>query len=175
MKSLAGLLRQTKQLLVEDSLFRNAAFLMASTAVMSVLGFGFWLFVAHLYPPAQIGEASTLISITTLISNISLLGLNAGLVRFLPGSKNQSRDVNAAIITVGLVTMLAAAIYLVIGALFGIHVSLLAAPWHKLAFVVLMATVSLNTLTDAVFVANRRAEYHTAVYAVFGIVKLILP
>lgn len=168
-------IRQAKQAFKEDSLFRNAAFLIASTAVMSVLGFGFWLFIAHLYPPSQIGEASTLISITTLISNISLLGLNAGLVRFLPGSKNQSRDINAAIVTVGLVTMLATVAYLLISGLFGVHISLLATQWHKFAFVALMAAVSLNTLTDAVFVANRRAEYHTAVYAIFGLVKLILP
>ncbi|HSX16853.1 MAG TPA: phosphotransferase [Patescibacteria group bacterium] len=175
MKRLVDLVRQTKQLIIEDSLFRNAVFLVASTAIMSALGFGFWIFVAHLYPPEQIGEASALISVTTLISNISLLGLNAGLVRFLPTSKNQSRDINAAIITVGVVTMLAAAAYLAIGRLFGIHVSLLVTPWHQAAFVVLMAAVSLNTLTDAVFVANRRAEYHTLVYAVFGFVKLILP
>lgn len=175
MISILTRIRQAKQAFKDDSLFRNAAFLIASTAVMSVLGFGFWLFIAHLYPPSQIGEASTLISITTLISNVSLLGLNAGLVRFLPGSKNQSRDINAAIVTVGIVTMLATVGYLVISGLFGVHVSLLATPWHKFAFVALMAAVSLNTLTDAVFVANRRAEYHTAVYAVFGLVKLILP
>jgi len=38
-----------------------------------------------------------------------------------------------------------------------------------------MVTVSFNSLTDAVFIANRRAEFHTATYAVLGVVKLILP
>ncbi|HKU18058.1 MAG TPA: phosphotransferase [Candidatus Saccharimonadales bacterium] len=175
MKRILRLLSDTKQLFIDDSLFRNAALLVASTAVMSVLGFGFWLFVAHLYSPSEIGVASALISVTTLISNISLLGLNAGLVRFLPGSNNQSRDINAAIVTVGLVTMLITAAYLLIGGMFGVHLSLLSETWHKAAFVILMATVSLNMLTDAVFVANRRAEYHTAVYAVFGSIKLVLP
>lgn len=158
-----------------DSLFRNAVLLMASTAIMSVLGFLFWIFVAHLYSPAMIGEASALISITTLISNVSLLGLNAGLIRFLPKSKNQSRDINAALITVGLVTIIAATVYLIVSTLFNVPISLLAEPMHKIAFVVLMSTVSLNSLTDAVFIANRRAEFHTIGYATFGVVKLILP
>ncbi|HSX32747.1 MAG TPA: oligosaccharide flippase family protein [Candidatus Saccharimonadales bacterium] len=168
-------LGRARQAFKEDSLFRNAIYLVASTAVMSALGFGFWLFVAHLYSPSQIGVASALISITTLISNVSLLGLNAGLVRFLPRSKNQSSDINAAIIAVGLVTMLATAVYLVASGFLGIHLSLLTETWQKLAFVFLMATVSLNTLTDAVFVANRRAEYHTLTYAFFGGGRLLFP
>lgn len=142
---------------------------------MSVLGFGFWIFVAHLYTPSQIGIASALISITTLLSNLSLLGLNAGLVRFLPKSANQSADINAAMCMVGGVTIAAAAGYVLIASLLGSNVSLLATNWHKIAFVLLMATVSLNSLTDSVFIANRRAELHTAAYAVLGVVKLLLP
>ena len=38
-----------------------------------------------------------------------------------------------------------------------------------------MVAVALNTLTDSIFIANRRAEFHTLVYTVFGVVKLILP
>lgn len=142
---------------------------------MSVLGFGFWLFVAHLYSPAQIGTATVLISITTLISNISLLGLDSSLVRFLPGSKNQSRDINAAMIVVALAAMLAAAIYVVIGPHLGIQLSLLESNWEKIGFIVLMAVVSLNSLTDSVFIANRRAELHTMTYTLLASVKLILP
>ena len=159
-----------------DSLFRNATYLMGSTAIMSVLGFGFWLFVAHLYSASDIGLASALISITLLISNLSLLGLNSGLVRFLPGSKNQSRDINAALLTVGGSAMAAALCYLVIERLAGGHLSIfIGHMWTWPIFMVLMAAVALNTLTDAVFIANRKAEYHTMVYTSFGVVKLFLP
>lgn len=175
MKRILQLLTKGKQLYLTDSLFRNAALLMASTAIMSVLGFVFWIFVAHLYSPAMIGEASALISITTLVSNVSLLGLNAGLIRFLPHSKDQSRDINASLITVAIATIIAASVYLLVSTLFDVHIALLETPFHQIAFVVLMTTVSLNSLTDAVFIANRRAEFHTIGYATFGIVKLILP
>src|SRR5690242_5878766 len=95
-------------LFAQDSLFRNSVFLIASTAIMSVLGFGFWLFVAHLYTPEEVGAASALIAVATLLGNISLLGLDASLVRFLPTSKSQSRDINSAIIAVGSVALAAA-------------------------------------------------------------------
>jgi O-antigen/teichoic acid export membrane protein len=159
----------------EDSLFRNAVYLMGSTSVMSALGFVFWVFVAHLYKPAQIGEASALIAVTTLLSTLSLLGLNEGLLRFLPKSKDQSRDINAATILVATITLLVSTLYVLVGNRFGGNLTLLASDWHKFAFVILMVTVSLNTLTDAMFIANRKAQYHTVGYTSFALVKLVLP
>jgi O-antigen/teichoic acid export membrane protein/Ser/Thr protein kinase RdoA (MazF antagonist) len=142
---------------------------------MSLLGFVFWVFVSHLYSASQIGVASALIAITTLISNLSLLGLNSSLMRFLPKSKDQSRDINAALLSIVGVTMLAAAVYLFVGGRFGANVSFLSSAWEKIVFIILMTTVTANSLTDAVFIANRRAEYHTRTYATLGTVKLLLP
>ncbi|HSX00796.1 MAG TPA: hypothetical protein VLF67_01020, partial [Candidatus Saccharimonas sp.] len=165
-----------RQLFATDSLFRNAVYLMGSTAIMSVLGFGFWLFVAHLYSPAQIGAASALISISLLISNLSFLGLNSGLVRFLPVSKTPGRDINAALITVMSAAVVAATVYCLFGGSFDGQLAVFDhGRFPGALFVALMAAVSLNTLTDSVFIANRRAEYHTIVYTVFGLIKLVLP
>ncbi|HSX42664.1 MAG TPA: oligosaccharide flippase family protein [Candidatus Saccharimonadales bacterium] len=166
---------RTKHAFLTDSLFRNAALLMSSTAIMSVLGFGFWLFVAHMYKPADVGIASALISITVLLSNLSMMGLSSGLIRFLPKSDNQSGTINAAMITVGGATTIAALLYVLLGAHFGANMSLLANGWHKAIFVVLLSSISLNSITDSVFIANRRAEFHTAAYALLGVVKLLLP
>gem|GEM_PF-621315 len=159
----------------EDSLFKNAVYLMSSTVIMSLLGFLFWVFLAHLYAPGQIGQASALIAVTTLLSTLSLLGLNAGLLRFLPTSKQQSNDFNAATIVVLGTTLVAATIYVLIGNQLSGDFSLLAGSWHKLVFVFFMVLVSLNMLTDAVFIANRRAQYHTICYTSMGSTKLLLP
>jgi O-antigen/teichoic acid export membrane protein len=168
--------RRARELFRADSLFRNAVFLMSSTAIMSVLGFVFWIFVAHLYTAAQIGAASALISITLLISNLSFLGLGSGFLRFLPGSAKPSSDINAGLITVAAATIVSATVYMIFGndfdgslAFFTSHL------WSRVMFVILMAVVSLNTLTDTVFIANRRAGFHTAVYTIFGLLKLALP
>lgn len=177
---IAGLwarLQQAVHLFRTHSLFRNAVYLMLSTAIMSVLGFGFWIFVAHLYTPDEIGAASALISIALLISYISYLGLNASLVRFLAKSEQPSGDINASIIAVGSVAMLASVVVLLVAGKefsdgLGIFTQTLVG---RLAFVVLMAVVAVNTLTDSVFIAWRRAEFHTLTYAVFGVVKLVMP
>lgn len=176
MNYLTKLSRRLITLFKTDSLFRNAVFLTTSTAVMSVLGFGFWLFVAHLYSPSETGIAAALISITALISNLSMLGFNSGLIRFLPESKDQSGDINAASVTVVAATIVATTVYLILQNHFGVSLAFFAHHlWAWPLFLFLMVAISLNSLTDNVFIANRQAEYHTITYAVFGVVKLILP
>jgi O-antigen/teichoic acid export membrane protein/Ser/Thr protein kinase RdoA (MazF antagonist) len=144
---------------------------------MSVLGFAFWIFVAHLYSPAHIGAASALISLTLLVSNLSFLGLDAGFVRFLPGSKRQSSDINAAFIAVASISMAAAALCLFLAAgNFSDGLAFFRDTWTgRFLFIFLMATVALNTLADSVFIANRKAHWHTVVYSVFGTVRLVTP
>lgn len=169
-------LRGLASTLKQQSLFRNASLLIMSTAIMSVLGFGFWLFVAHLYSPEQVGIASALISISALLSSLSMFGLDSALIRFLPGSKNQSRDINTALVSVGILAAVAASAYLVVARMFNLS---MAEPFEwgggLSVFVLIIVVVALNSLTDSVFIANRRAEFHTIVYAVFGLVKLMLP
>jgi len=170
-------LRQGLELFHSDSLFRNAVYLMSSTAIMAVLGLGFWLFVSRLYTPQEIGLASALIAITIFNASMSFFGLNAGIMRFLPGSQNRSGDINAAMVAVSIASMLGAMAYLFwVGDDFSSYLAFFNSGLAgRLSFVVIMALVSLNTFTDSVFIASRRAEFHTIVYACFGLVKLILP
>lgn len=159
-----------------NSLFRNSIYLMGSTIIMSIMGFGFWVFVAHLYTPADIGNASALISLSALLTNVSMLGINASLLRFLARAKDQSRMINAAIIIVGAATIIASLLYLLIGSQFSSSVRFFTgSPLTMLLFAGIMAMISVNSLTDAVFIANRRAEFHTIAYAALGLVRLIAP
>lgn len=159
-----------------DSLFRNAVYLMSSTAVMGALGLGFWIFLARYYQAADIGAASALISITLLIGNLSSLGLADGIVRFLSKSKTPAGDINASMLLVTASSIIATVIYLMVAghALPG-QLGLFARGWGAALLVFLMAAVSLNTFTDSIFIARRRVEFHTIVYACFGVVKLVLP
>lgn len=175
MHKIIQLITRGKHLFDTDSLFRNSVYLIASTAIMSVLGFLFWLSVAHLYTAEQIGSASALIAATTLLGNASLLGMEYSLIRFLPKSKNQSRDINAAIGFVAVAAIIAAIGYILVSPALNIHISHLDDPLLRVGFVVLMVVVALNSLTDAVFIANRRAELHTLTYSVLATVKLLLP
>ncbi len=160
-----------------NSLFRNAVYLMFSTAILSVLGFVFWIFVAHLYSPAQIGSASALIATMLLVSYISYVGLNSSLVRFLAKSKNPSSDINASLLTVGTVAAVASSAVLTFGkSLFTDNLSWFhSSTIGPVLFVLVTVISTLNTLTDSVFISRRQAKFHTIAYGVFGTVRLIVP
>jgi O-antigen/teichoic acid export membrane protein len=143
-----------------DQMVRNSAYLMLSSALQALLGFVFWLIVTHLFNSADVGRASSLVSATTVIAYLALLGLNSTLVRFLPTAQKPD-----ALITAGLLLVAA------FGALIGFgYVLLTPAIAPRLAFVeqhwlfgagfiALTAFASLNLLTDSVFIASRRASF----------------
>ena len=69
---------------------------MLSTRMMIVFGFFFWMINAHLYSAEaeQVGIGTTLISIMTLISSFSLLGLRNSLIKYLSTSDKKNERIN---------------------------------------------------------------------------------
>ena len=80
MKKIISLIKN----IMSDSLYRNSIYLMISTLIMSVLGFVFWMVASRLYSADSIGLATAIISVMGLIVGLSVLGLNAGIIRYLP-------------------------------------------------------------------------------------------
>src|SRR5882672_9164511 len=89
-----------------DSLYRNSIYLMLSTAVQAFFGFFFWIINARLFNTSEVGLATTLISVATLISSFSLLGLNAGIVSYLPTSKEKNNKINTSLTLITITTFL---------------------------------------------------------------------
>ncbi|MFA7169671.1 MAG: oligosaccharide flippase family protein [Candidatus Paceibacterota bacterium] len=163
-------------LFCSDSLFRNSVYLMLSTGVMAGFGFIFWIIATHFYNSEEIGFATALISVTVLISSLSLFGFNSSLIRYLVQSKRPNQMINTAMTIVTLSTVVLSIIYL-----FGIEYfspafhMLFYKPLYAVLFIIFMIAVSLNTLTDSVFVAHRLSKYNFIVYTFFGFTKTILP
>src|SRR5258708_10198537 len=146
--------------LKNDSLYRNAIWLMAGTFVMSGIGVFYWIIATRLYSPKEIGLATTFISIISLITGLSMLGFNITLIRFLPNSKEKEKNINTAFSVVFLASLIFGTIFLI------------ALPdWSdKLLFVrssipiVVMLIIffplnTLNGLTDSVFIAMRESKF----------------
>ncbi|MEU6988105.1 lipopolysaccharide biosynthesis protein [Streptomyces sp. NPDC046324] len=161
----------------QDQLTRSSFFLMASSLAMAVLGFVFWIIVARLYPPEQVGLATTLISATELIAFFSLFGLNSTLIRFLaPAGTRNAQITKSVLLVTGAACILASAY------LFGLR-------WYgqdllfvradlvlSAAFVAFCVFAALNQLTDAVFIGARKPQYNLVVDGgVQGLTKIILP
>src|SRR6266852_6184561 len=84
-------------------LLLNAASLVSTTAVTSVLGFAYWWVAARLFPPDAVGLASAAISAMTLLGTVCTLGLGTLLIGELPRQPGKA------------VSLIGAALLLVLG------------------------------------------------------------
>src|SRR5579871_2349349 len=159
-----------------DSLYRNSLYLMLSTGVMAFFGFFFWILNARLYKPEQIGIATTLISVMTLISNFSLLGLNVGLVRFLPTSNKKNEKINSALLLVISATIVASVIFISGLKLFSPQLLFLQKNYLLLAsFMLFVIGSTLNTFIESIFMAYRSSSKILMKNTLLSILKVIFP
>ena len=163
--------------LFSEELFRNSLYLMLSTATMALFGFVFWLLVAHLYLPAQLGVAATLIASMNFITHFSLLGLNSTFLRFLPRSKNRNQQIDTGLIVVGIGAMVAAGLFVLFAPHFAPKLGIL----HRnilfgLGFILLCVGAAVNLITDSIFIAYRSAGYNLVIDGFIGSsIQLLLP
>ncbi len=159
-----------------DTLFQNSIYLMLSTLVQAVFGFGFWLLSAHLYSAGQIGIASALISASTFIAYFSLLGFNSTFIRFLPTSKRRNDEINTGLLLVLAMSLILASAYIFALPRFAPQLMMLIGHnWHIIGFVLLSAAAAANLLTDSVFIAYRASGYNLLIYSIQSATKLALP
>ena len=164
------------KLLANDSLYRNSIYLMLSTGVMAVFGFFFWIINARLYSAEQVGIGTTLISIMTLISSFSLLGLGNSLIKYLPTSGKKNEKINTSFMLVGLTSIFVSIFYLVFLKIFSpkllfVRESII----FSLLFILSIVFSSLNTISENVFKAYRSSKFVLIKNTISSIAKLILP
>ena len=95
------------------SLYRNAIYLMVNSVLLVLTGFFFWMAAARLYPVEAVGLTSAAIAAIGLLTLLSTLGLDYGLIRFLPGSGEKARDmINSCFTVGGLISIALAFIFL---------------------------------------------------------------
>jgi len=157
-------------------LYANALYLMLSTAVTSLCGFFFWLIVARFYSEAVVGYSSAIISALNLLAVLSLVGFNISLVRFLPRADNPRKMINTCFTLSGIVSLLAAAIFLA-----GLGVWSPALSFVRenaifcLAFLFFAVLWTLSPLINSAFLAKRRAGFTLSKDTIFSLLKLPLP
>ncbi|MEO8463591.1 MAG: hypothetical protein ABI555_10280 [Chloroflexota bacterium] len=98
---------------LRDPLFRNAYTLIFSTGLTSVLGLVYWVLVARLYSPGEVGANAAVISSLTFLAGLSMLNLRPLLSRFLPiAGQRTVRLAIGAYATCLIVAAIAAIVYL---------------------------------------------------------------
>jgi len=149
---------------------------MLSTGVMAVFGFFFWIINARLYSAEQVGIGATLISIITLISSFSLLGLGNSLIKYLPTSDKKNKKINTSFMLVGLTSIFISIFFLVFLKTFSpkllfVRENII----FSLLFVLFVVFSSLNIISESVFIAYRSSKFVLIKNTISSIAKLILP
>jgi len=158
------------------SLYRNAVYLMVNSAVTAIVGFVFWLLAARLYSAEEVGLASAAIAAATILALVSTLGLGYGLIRFLPSSgKNSNAMINSCFTIGGLVSMIMPLIFLA-GLSFWSPalIFLRQTPLFFCTFIALVAALTLSTLLNHSFIAERRAGFALAQGIINSLLRLIV-
>ncbi|MFF5081327.1 lipopolysaccharide biosynthesis protein [Actinoplanes sp. NPDC000266] len=143
-----------------DSLARNSVLIMGSTVGTAGLGYLYWLLAARELPQPAIGTATALISVATVVSMVSNLGVGHMFIQRLPGAglAAWSRIVSAGLLlgcsSTALAAFLAAAVLPAIGANF----AFLAGAGGALALIVTAVALTASTLLDYVFIAHRASH-----------------
>ena len=162
--------------LANDSLYRNSIYLMLSTGVMAVFGFFFWIINARLYSAEQVGIGTTLISVITLISSFSLLGLGNSLIKYLPDSDKKNDKINTSFTLVGLTSIFISIFFLVFLKTFSPRLLFVRENIiFSLLFILFAVFFSLNIISENVFIAYRSSKFVLIKNTISSIVKLILP
>ena len=144
---------------------------------MALFGFGFWVLVAHLYPPEQLGIAATLIASMNFITHFSLLGLNSTFLRFLPKSDRRNQQIDTGLLVVAIGAMVAAGLFVLLAPHFAPKLGILHQPiLFGLGFVLLTMGAAVNLITDSIFIAYRSAGYNLVIDGFIGSsIQLLLP
>lgn len=88
--------RTTRHVPATWAVLSNAASLVGTFAVTSVLGMAFWLVAAHYYSRSVVGLSGGLISAMMLIGQLCTLGLNTMLIGEIPRRRTPSRTLVAS-------------------------------------------------------------------------------
>ncbi len=164
------------QQVVADPLYRNSLFNMASTFILGGLGFVFWIIIARLYQPENVGIATTLISLMTLLSSFTILGFNSSLNRYLPKSPHKNALINSAFVIVTGITLLASAVFFGGLQVFSPQLLFLRSNIFYIgSFTIFVIFCSWNILIDNIFIAFRAAGNIFIKNSMMSISKIILP
>lgn len=161
---------------LQDPLYKNSYFLMATSGATAILGVVFWIVVARLYSPDQVGLATALISAIGLVGVFCKLGFDFGLIRFLPQESDRKGMINSCFTVAGLFSLLLAIIF-VAGLDFWSPALLFVQKdiTILLLFIVFTPISTLLMLQASAFVGMRSAKFSFVQTLIANVLRLPLP
>lgn len=159
-------LRQT----LSTPIIRSGGALITSTLAGSGLGFLYWAVATRMLPVATVGIASALIASMTLVTTLSLCGLNFTASRFLPvAGEWRSWMIHILQIIAGILGAIGGAIFLA-----GSHFWAPPVAQLGLSFIMVTACWSIFTVQDHLLLGLGKPLWIPISNGLFGVIKLLL-
>ena len=153
----------------KDEMTWNSLFLILNTGLMAGTGFLFWIVATRLFTKHDVGVGSTLINGSSLIAQLALLGLGVGMSRFLPSARNRDALISSGLASVAVAGAFGAIVYILLASLVAPQLEFVSKnPLLIIGFAGATGALAVNTLTDNVFIALRKAKYTVFVDGVIG-------
>jgi O-antigen/teichoic acid export membrane protein len=154
-------------------LFRNAYALVVNTGITAVLGFVYWVVAARLFTTNDVGLAAAAISAMTLLAGISLLNMEAVLVRFIPiAGRHTRRLVLGVFAGCSVLAVISSTIFIVGLPVWTPSLDFLVTHFHGLGFIGATLAWCYFILLDGILVGLGRAVWVPVENALFGVAKL---
>jgi O-antigen/teichoic acid export membrane protein len=160
--------------LVRESLFVNAGYLLAVEWFNYVAGFVFWALAARLYLPEDIGMAAACIAAVTLVSALASLGVDFGIIRFLPGSPEPARLLNSILLFHLLLITLAGGVYYAGARVWSPSLHSLASSGFLAHFMVYAWVMGLERVLRMAFIARKQSRYVLFYTTLLNLIRLML-
>ena len=158
---------------------RQSSWLFLATVFDSGFGFVFWALAIALVPDtdaglATVGLAATVVSLSQLSTNVAILGMNNGIIRFIAQAERPRRLVAQVVLLSGAVGALAgtALTFLLLGPALGTDLTLL--PVFALLGLGLAVFQAWFQVNNATLLAAGRTPVLAGISLVFGAGKLLL-
>ncbi len=161
--------------LYDVSLYRNSVFLIINSMALGLTGFVFWILAARLFLTQDVGVASAAMSAVLLISEISLVGLDYAIVRYLSGAGSSSKDMINSSLTITGVTSIIISLVFVVGLSFWspeLH-PIREQPLFFISFVFFTLATNMYMLAQRICIAQRNSGITLAIGLTFGLFRFI--
>jgi O-antigen/teichoic acid export membrane protein len=158
------------------TIYKNSLLLLLNYGFLYGGGMLFWILVSRQLSPEQVGIGTTLLSLYTLMGTISLFGLNNILLRFLHDAKNKPHFVYTLLMLAIIFSAVFSLISLIVLPYFlpFLHV-LTNNGWYIGLFIIFAVGSGLDTMLEALFMAEQRVVSIIKKNAIGTAVKLITP
>ena len=156
------------------TLYRNAGYLILNSFIQAITGFLFWIFAARLYTVESVGFSSAAISATALIAMFSTLGLDYGLLKFLPESENKTRLMNSCFTVTLLISAVISIVFISGISVWAPKLDLIRGmPVLIISFVLLSMATTQQIFNQQSYIAYRRSAFALVQGVVFAVLRFI--